>query len=302
MMLDTSFCGIRLRNPTVLASGILGMNADIIREVVRNGAGAVTLKSTGTEPRTGHPNPKVLVWEHGMANCYGLTNQGYRNMDAEWKELDGLPVPVIASVFGANVAEFVEVARYMAQHASMIEVNVSCPNTKEHGMAFGLKESSCSEVISAVKAVAGKVPVIAKLTPQAHNIGAIAKAAVDAGADAISAINTVGPGMFINIDVAKPVLSFKTGGISGPAIRPIAVRCIYDIYKAVDVPILGMGGVTTGRDAIELIMAGASAVGIGTATYYRGIDVFSKVSHEMEEWLLEAGYTSVKDIVGAAHE
>jgi dihydroorotate dehydrogenase (NAD+) catalytic subunit len=300
-MLSVDFCGKNLRNPTVLASGILGMNADIIKEVVKNGAGAVTLKSTGTEPRTGHPNPKVIVWEHGMANCYGLTNQGYRNMDAEWKELEGIGAPVIASVFGANVQEFVEVAEYMAKYADMIEVNVSCPNTKEHGMAFGMSESACSDVISAVKNVSGKVPVIAKMTPQAPNIGKIAKASVEAGADAISAINTVGPGMFINIDVAKPVLSFKTGGLSGPAIRPIAVRCVHDIYKSVDVPILGMGGVTNGRDAIELMMAGATAVGIGSAAYYRGIGVFRQVSNEMDEWLKQAGYSKVKDIIGAAH-
>jgi len=299
--MEIDFCKNRFANPTVLASGILGMNADILKEVVKGGAGAVTLKSTGTEPREGHPNPKVIVWDHGMANCYGLTNQGYKNMDPEWNQLKDIGVPVIASVFGANVSEFVEVAEYMSRHADMIEVNVSCPNTKEHGMAFGVKTNSCSAVVSAVKEVAG-VPVIAKLTPQALNIGQIAKAAQDAGADAISAINTVGPGMFIDIDVAKPILSYKMGGLSGPAVKPIAVRCIHDIYKAVDIPILGMGGVTYGRDAIELMMAGASAVGIGTGTYYRGIDVFRKVTAEMQEWMDQAGYRKVEDLVGVAHD
>jgi len=300
--MEIEFCTKRMPNPTVLASGVLGMNADIIKEVVRNGAGAVTLKSTGTAPRPGHPNPKVVVWEHGMANCYGLTNQGYKNMDKEWEELQDLGVPVIASVFGADKNEFVEVAEYMALHADMIEVNVSCPNTKEHGMAFGVSKASCHDVVSAVKDAAGKVPVLAKLTPQALNISEIAKSAVDAGADAITAINTVGPGMFIDIDVAKPILSFKTGGLSGPAIRPIAVRCIYDIYKAVDVPILGMGGVTYGKDAIELMMAGASAVGIGSGAYYRGIDVFDKVTDEMAAWLENSEYKSIKDVVGVAHD
>ncbi len=302
MDITVELCKKRLKNPTILASGILGMNADIIKEVVRGGAGAVTLKSTGTEPREGHPNPKVIVWEHGLANCYGLTNQGIGGMDREWKELKGLGVPVIASVFGADVSEFVKVAEYMAEKkADMIEVNVSCPNTREHGMAFGLKKESCSEVVSAVKDAVGKIPVIAKLTPQALDISEIAKAAEKAGADAISAINTVGPGMFINIDVAKPILSYKTGGLSGPAIRPIAVRCIYDIYKSVDIPIIGIGGVTYGKDAIELMMAGARAVGIGSAAYYRGIDVFSRVTEEMEAWLENSGYGSLKDIVGAAH-
>jgi len=300
-MLSVEICGIKLQNPTVLASGILGMNADILKEVVKNGAGAVTLKSTGTEPREGHMNPKVLVWEHGMANCYGLTNQGIGNMDEEWEELKDIGVPVIASVFGASIEEFVEVTKYMTKHADMIEVNVSCPNTKEHGMAFGVQEESCSEVIQAVKAVS-TVPVIAKLTPQALNIGAIAKAAEKAGADAISAINTVGPGMFIDIETAKPILAYKMGGLSGPAIRPIAVRCIYDIYRSVKIPIIGMGGVTYGKDAIELMMAGASAVGIGTGAHYQGIDVFKKVCDEMTGWLEKSEYNSVKELVGAAHD
>jgi dihydroorotate dehydrogenase (NAD+) catalytic subunit len=302
MDISVELCNKRLKNPTILASGILGMNADIIKQVVRGGAGAVTLKSTGIEPREGHPNPKVLVWEHGLANCYGLTNQGIGGMDSEWEQLKGLDVPVIASVFGAEVSEFVKVADYMAQKkADMIEVNVSCPNTKEHGMAFGLKKESCSEVVSAVKDAVGKIPVIAKLTPQALDIAGVAKAAEEAGADAISAINTVGPGMFINIDVAKPILSYRTGGLSGPAIRPIAVRCVYDIYKSVNIPIIGIGGVTYGKDAIELMMAGARAVGIGSAAYYRGIDVFASVSEELEAWLENSGYSSLKDIVGAAH-
>ncbi len=302
-MLKVDLCGTKLNNPTVLASGILGMNADILKEAARNGAGAVTTKSTGTEVREGHPNPKVIVWEAGMANCYGLTNPGYKDMDTEWEELKTIKVPVIASVFGANIAEFVEVSEYMAKKkTAMIEVNLSCPNTKEHGMAFGVRKDACYDVIKAIKKVSGKVPVCAKLTPQALNIGEIAKACEDAGADAITAINTVGPGMFINIDVAKPVLSFKTGGLSGPAIRPIAVRCIHDIYKAVDIPIIGTGGVTYGKDAIELMMAGATAVGIGTAAYYRGIDCFSKITKEMEDWLKQSDYGSVKEIIGIIHD
>jgi len=301
-MLETQFCGIKLKNPTVLASGVLGMNADSIKEVIKNSAGAVTLKSTGTEPREGHYNPKVIVWEHGMANCYGLTNQGYKNMDSEWEELAGVGVPVIASVFGAKISEFVEVAEYMAKHADMIEVNLSCPNTKEHGAIFGMGCGVAGDVIKAVKKVSGDVPVIAKLTPQAQDIGGIAKACEKAGADAISAINTLGPGMFINIDAAKPVLAFKMGGLSGPAIRPVAVRCIYDIYKAVKIPIIGMGGVNTGRDAIELMMAGATAVGIGTGAYYRGIEVFQKVQDEMKEWLEQSEYNSVSDLVGVGHD
>lgn len=302
MDLSVNLCGVKLSNPTVLASGILGMNADILEEVVKNGAGAVTLKSTGIEPREGHANPKVLVWEQGIANCYGLTNQGYKNMEEEWEQLKDIKVPVIASVFGATVEEFAEVASYIAEKKpGMIEVNVSCPNTKEHGMAFGVNKDSCFEVIKAVKKVSNNIPVIAKLTPQALNIGEVAKSCEKAGADAISAINTVGPGMFINIDVAKPVLSYKTGGLSGPAIRPIAVRCVYDIYNAVKIPVIGMGGVTYGKDAIELMMAGATAIGIGSAAYYRGIDVFGKICDEINKWLEKSEYNSLKEVVGVAH-
>jgi len=303
MDVSAELCGIKLKNPTVLASGILGMNADILKEVAKNGAGAVTLKSTGIEPREGHHNPKVFVWEQGIANCYGLTNQGYKEMEEEWEQLKEINVPVIASIFGATIEEFADVAKYIAEkNPAMIEVNVSCPNTKEHGMAFGVKKEACFEVIKAVKNVSKNIPIIAKLTPQALNIGEIAKSCEKAGADAISAINTVGPGMFINIDVAKPVLSFKTGGLSGPAIRPIAVRCVYDIFESVRIPIIGMGGVTYGKDAIEMMMAGATAVGIGSAAYYRGIEVFRKICDEMKEWLEKSDYNSLKEIVGAAHE
>ncbi|RLC05830.1 MAG: dihydroorotate dehydrogenase, partial [Deltaproteobacteria bacterium] len=159
---------------------------------------------------------------------------------------------------------------------------------------------SSHDVVAAVKKVIN-VPLIVKLTPQALNIGDIAKACEDAGADAICAINTLGPGMVIDIEAKMPVLSFKKGGLSGPMIKPVAIRCVFDIYKAVDIPIIGLGGITTGEDAIEMIMAGASLVGIGSAVRYRGIDVFQTVSDEMEAWFLDH-HCSLDDIKGAAHE
>jgi len=153
-----------------------------------------------------------------------------------------------------------------------------------------------------VKDVSGRVPVMPKLTAQALDIARVARACEEAGADAVAAINTVGPGMLINIEARKPVLGYKRGGISGPAIRPVAVRCVYDIYEAVDIPILGIGGVTEGRDAIELMQAGATAVGIGSGIYYRGIGVFKKVCEEMKIWMKQNGCKDVKKLVGAAHE
>jgi dihydroorotate dehydrogenase (NAD+) catalytic subunit len=146
-----------------------------------------------------------------------------------------------------------------------------------------------------------KIPVFAKLTPNASNIGEIAKAAINAGAYGIAAINTVGPGMAIDIDIGKPILANKFGGVSGPAIKPIAVASVFKIYEAVDIPVIGVGGVSTGRDAIEMMMAGASAVAIGTAVYYRGIEVFGLVEKEMKEWMKENGVKKISEIVGAAH-
>ena len=303
MDLSVSFCGAKMRNPTVLASGFLGVNVEMLKRVVEEGAGAVTFKSIGPRVKSGHRNPTVLAYEWGMINAVGLPSSGYKDMEGELARMKEVKAPVFVSIYGASVEEFCEVAEAVAEYKpAVIELNVSCPNTKAEGMVFGCSEKLTAEVVSAVKNVTGKVPVMPKLTPQALNIAGVAKACEEAGADAIAAINTVGPGMLINIEARKPVLDYKRGGISGPAIRPIAVRCVYDIYEAVDLPILGMGGVTEGRDVVEMMQAGASAVGIGSGVYYRGIEVFSKVCEEMKIWMSENGYKNIKELVGAAHE
>lgn len=303
MDLSVSFCGARMRNPTVLSSGFLGVNVEMLKRVVEEGAGAVTFKSIGPRVRGGHRNPTVLAYEWGMINAVGLPSPGYRDMEGELARMKEVKAPVFVSIYGASVEEFREIAEAVARYKpAAIELNISCPNTKAEGMIFGCSEKLSAEVVSAVKDVAGGVPVMPKLTPQALNIAGVAKACEEAGADAVSAINTVGPGMLINIEARKPVLGYKRGGISGPAIRPIAVRCVYDIYEAVEIPIIGIGGVTEGRDAIEMMQAGATAVGIGSGVYYRGIDVFRKVCEEMKVWMEENGYGSVMELVGVAHE
>jgi dihydroorotate dehydrogenase (NAD+) catalytic subunit len=301
-LLETNLCGLKLRNPTVLASGILGTNAEtLIRVAVEGGAGAVTMKSIGPTERLGHPNPTVIELEHGLLNAVGLPSPGYKSIGEEFAKLKKCPVPTIASVYGASVEEYAEVAAAVAAFKpAMIEANISCPNSKQHGQIFGVSTESASEVTRAVKKAAGSVPVMMKLTPQASNIAEIAKACEEAGADAICAINTVS-GMAINIEARKPVLANKVGGYSSAAIKPIAVRCIFQIFEAVKIPILGLGGVTTGRDAVEMIQAGATAVGIGSGTYYRGIDVFKKVCAEMEEWMQANKVKSLKELVGVAH-
>lgn len=301
-LLETEFAGIKLRNPTVLASGILGTNFAVMKRVFEEGgAGAVTMKSIGPSERMGHANPSVIEWEHGLLNAVGLPSPGHQNMEEKWKELQGRGFPLIASIYGASVEEFKLVAKSVAAHKpDAIEANISCPNTKEHGQVFGTCKQASAEVIKTVKKEIGSIPLIAKLTPQAPDIAAIAKTCEQAGADAISAINAVA-GMCIDIDARKPVLANRFGGLSGPAIKPIAVKCVYQIFESVKIPILGMGGISNGRDAIEFVQAGATALGIGSGTYYQGIDVFKKVCDEMQQWMKANNVESLEGIRGAAH-
>lgn len=294
------FLGKILKNPMVLASGILGNSYDILERVHENGCGLVTMKSIGPEPRDGHKNPTVIDLGHGMINAVGLPSPGYLNMENEWNDLEKRDFPLIASIYGGSVREYQMVAEFVSsKKPDFIEINISCPNSEKHGMIFGVNPKSSHDVVSAVKKVIN-VPLIVKLTPQALDIGDIARACEDAGADAICAINTVGPGMVIDIESKMPVLAFKKGGLSGPMIKPVAIRCVFDIYKAVKIPIIGLGGITTGKDAIEIIMAGASLVGIGSAVRYRGMDVFQKVTLEMETWLRDHDL-SMEEIIGAVH-
>ena len=299
--MSVDFLGKTLKNPLVLASGVLGNSSDILERVYENGCGLVTMKSIGPEPRDGHKNPTVLDLGSGMINAVGLPTPGYLNMENEWACLEKRKFPLIASIYGGSIEEFQKVAKFVSsKKPDFIEINISCPNSEKHGMIFGVNPESSRDVVSAVRKVIN-VPLIAKLTPQALDIGNIAKACEDAGADAICAINTLGPGMVIDIESQMPVLAFRKGGLSGPMIKPVAVRCVYDIYKAVTIPIIGLGGVTTGKDAIEIIMAGASLVGIGSGVKYRGIDIFTKVAQEMNSWLSDHNLC-MEDIKGAAHE
>ena len=298
--MQTTFLGKTLHTPLVLASGVLGNNKAILERVWENGCGLPTMKSIGPAPREGHKNPTVIDLGNGMINAVGLPSPGYLNMEEEWQELSDRAFPVTASIYGGSVDEFVRVAEFVsAKGPDFIELNISCPNSDEHGMLFGVNAQSSHDVVAAVKKVID-VPLIAKLTPAAPNIAGIATACEDAGADAICAINTAGPGMIIDIESRCPVLAFKTGGLSGPMIKPIAVRCVYDVFRAVAIPIIGLGGISTGKDAIEIIMAGATLVGIGTAVRYRGINVFDKVNKEINDWLT-AHDTTMEEIRGAAH-
>lgn len=301
--LSTEICGVRLPNPTVLASGILGLSGEVLGRVARSGAGAVVTKSCSLKPRTGHANPVVVDYGAGMINAVGLANPGVEAIVEEIRLarelLRPLGVPIIASIFANSVYDFGTTARYVSEaEPDLIEANISCPNVEhEFGQIFSSTPYVAAQVTRRVKASTA-IPVIVKLSPNVPNIGEVAKAVVAAGADAISAINTVGPGMLMDVTTAKPVLTNRVGGLSGPGVRPIAVRCVYDICMAVDVPVIGLGGIATGRDAAEMITVGAVAVGIGTAVHRRGIDVFAKVTAELREVMAGLGLARLPQLWG----
>ena len=304
-LLSTKFCGVELGNPTRLASGILGVNAGQIIRVARKGAGAVTMKSIGPRERHGHNNPTVVEWEHGLLNAVGLPTPGYKNYDEEFeelKELKKLGVPLIASVYGSKWDEFAEVAAYVAgKKPELIELDISCPNTEWQDIQFACDPEISGKIVSSVKDVAGKIPVIAKLTPAATSPVQVGKACEEAGADALCAGNTM-PGMLIDADAKKPVLAFRIGGISGPALKPINLKVTYDLFEKVQIPIIGEGGISNGRDALEYVMAGATLCGIGSAVWQGGIGVFKKTCSEMERWMKENGYSKLEQLRGVAHE
>jgi len=299
--LSLELCGVALKNPTILSSGILGTSPQILKLVEKNGAGAVTTKSIGLTKREGHPGPILTEVAGGFLNAVGLSNPGLEKGVEEIREARQiLHIPLIASIFAFSLSDFEKVAMGINEASpDMIEVNISCPNVEsEHGKPFSTDPVMAAEVAKIVKENVD-VPVIIKLSPNVADIKEIAKA-VERHCDCISAINTVGPGMSIDLETRMPILSNKSGGLSGPAVKPIAIRCVYEISRAVKVPVIGIGGVTTGEDAVEMMMAGASAVGVGTGVYYRGVEVFSKINQEILEFVHARGIKSVKELVGAA--
>jgi len=300
--ISTSIGSFHLENPTILASGLLGLDCGTLKRVSDNGAGAVTLKSLTSEPRKGHNNPILIQFDGGYMNAVGYANKG---IDAgviefkKWKE----PTPLIGSIVGADADEFSKLAEKIVEAPiQALEIVLSCPHTPGYGLLAG--HGTCEATAAITKAVRSvtKVPLIVKLSPSVPAIGEISKAAESEGADAINMGNTVGPGMKIDINRAQPILAFKFGGMSGPAIKPIMIRSVWDIFVAVKIPIIATGGIMTGEDAIEAMMAGATAVGIGTGIVYRGVDVFTKVVEEMVAWMSSHQYSSLADIRGKAHE
>lgn len=307
--LSVEFCGVRFQNPIVLASGVLGVTADSMAQVVRNGAGGVTSKSLWPYEHKGHPNPTIITSESWMLNAVGIPDAGpekAREEIAHYREV--CKAPFIANIVGGKMEDYVAIAKEVAlMKPDIVEINISCPNVEDElGKPMACSIVKSSEVTRLVKealaeAGAPDLPVVVKLSPNVEDIVSIAASVLDAGADGITAINTVGPGMAINIETAQPILANRVGGLSGPAIKPLAVKYVYDIYRAKKCPIIGTGGVLTGRDAIEMMMAGATLVGVGTAVWARGQEVFGLIVNEMNEWCDANGVEKLSDLIGKAH-
>ena len=265
------------------------------------GAGAVVTKSIGLKPREGYLNPTIIELECGILNAMGLPNPGINFFKKEINQLKKLNIPVIGSIFGSNSKEFVELGEHMQNYgADALELNMSCPHAKGYGLEIGSDPKLVREITSKVK-VSTEIPVFVKISPNLMNIVDIGKSAEKGNADGIVAINTV-KAMKIDLELKMPVLANKIGGYSGKAIKPIGIRCVYEISKNVDIPVIGVGGITTVEDALEYIMAGASALQIGSAIYYRSVDVFKKICDEIETWMKDHGYKELSELTGVAHK
>lgn len=293
----------RLEDPLFLPSGIIN---DIPGHqlAIDAGASTVVLKSITLEPREGNPIPRVAKYEYGILNSVGLKNPGLKEGKKQIKIfLKQAKVPVIVSVFAASVKEFKKLVAEIAEIKPFaIELNLSCPNVEgEFGGMISNKSKSSYQIVSSVKKEAGKIPLIAKLSPNVDQIGEIAKACEAAGASAIAAINTVAPSMVIDIYKRKPILGAKKGGLSGPGIRPIAIAKIFEIYEVVKIPILGIGGVEKWQDAVEMMMAGATLVGVGSSVYLRGYKIYKEIIAGMKDFLVKEKIKNINSLIGVAH-
>lgn len=300
-MLRTNVCGVEFRNPLMLAAGVMGSNASSMNWILKSGAAGVVSKSFSLEPNPGYANPTTVGVECGIINAIGLSNPGAENFKEELKRIDRKGNVSIASIYGATPEEFSKLVLKIEDYVDMIELNISCPHAMEgYGASIGQDANLTHKIVSAAKDSANK-PVIAKLTPNVTDIVEIAVAAQNAGADALTLINSLGPGMKINIDVARPVLSNKFGGMSGKAIKPIALRNVYTVYDNVDIPIIGVGGISNFEDVVEFLFAGARAVQIGTSIMDEGVEVFGKINKDLEEFMNKKGYESIDEMIGLAH-
>ncbi|MBU0906075.1 MAG: dihydroorotate dehydrogenase [Planococcaceae bacterium] len=293
--------GLSLKNPIMPASGCFGFGKEYAKLYDLSKLGAIMIKATTLETRLGNPTPRVAETAAGMLNAIGLQNPGLEKVIAEeltW--LEQYDVPIIANVAGTLTEDYVEVAKYISKSKNVkaLELNISCPNVKCGGITFGTDAAIAAELTAAVKAVS-EVPVYVKLSPNVTDIGEIARAVEAAGADGITMINTL-IGMRLDTRTGKPVIANGTGGLSGPAVKPVALRMVYEVAKQVSIPIIGMGGITTVDDVIDFMSAGASAVAVGTANF---VDPFvcPNIIDQLPEKLDWLGYQNVTELTGRSH-
>ena len=297
-----TLCGIRLDNPIIPASGTFGYGYEFAQLYDINMLGTFSFKGTTRQPRFGNPTPRIAEYAGGLLNAVGLQNPGADAVIAE--ELPRLRQvfhkPVMANVSGFSVEEYAETCALLAaqEQVGWLEVNISCPNVHGGGAAFGADPKAAAEVTRAVRAVTDK-PLILKLSPTAADIAAVARACQDAGADGVSLINTL-PGMRIDLKLRAPLLANGTGGMSGPAMLPLAVRMVYQVYQAVEIPIVGMGGVSRAEDVLELMLAGATAVGVGAANLVEPY-ACRNIIETLPDVMLRYGIHDLNDIIGGAH-
>lgn len=299
---NVTLCGIELSNPIIPASGTFGYGYEFAELYDINDLGTFSFKGTTSQPRYGNPTPRIAEYAGGLLNAVGLQNPGVDAVISE--ELPKLAKvfrkPVMANISGFSVEEYVDVCRKLdtCEQVGWLEVNISCPNVHGGGMSFGTDPKAAAEVTRAVKAVTTK-PVIIKLTPNVTSIADMAKACEDAGADGISLINTV-LGMRIDLKKKAPLLANTTGGMSGPGIFPLAVRCVWQVYNAVSIPIVGMGGVSSSEDVIELMLAGATAVEVGAANL---TDPYAckRIMEDLPRVMAQYGINNLHEIIGGAH-
>lgn len=296
--LTTNIAGLVMKNPVMTASGTFGYGLEFADVVNLEEIGGIIVKGTTLNPREGNDYPRMYETASGMLNCVGLQNKGVdyfcKNIYPQIKDID---TNMIVNVSGNTPEDYAECAARINEldNIPAIELNISCPNVHQGGMAFGVTTEGAKSVVKAVRE-AYKKTLIVKLSPNVTSITDIARCVEDAGADAVSLINTL-MGMAIDIEKRRPVLSISTGGLSGPAVKPVALRCVWQVAKAVKVPVIGLGGIMNERDAIEFLLAGASAIEIGTANFVDPA-VSVKVANGINEWLDKHGCASVQEIIG----
>lgn len=296
--LDVNIGGIRMKNPVMVASGTFGYGSEYAGLVDLNRLGAIVVKGIRTEPCEGNRTPRMVEVPGGLVNAIGLQGPGVDQFVSDYMPfLRKYDVPVIVNIWGKTIAEYAEVARRLdgVNGVRGLEVNISCPNIKQGGLAFGTDPRMARRVVAAVRK-GTRLPVIPKLSPNVSNVGAFARAVEEAGADAVSLINTL-PAMVIDVETRRPVLANVVGGLSGPAVHPVAVKMVWEAAKAVKIPVIGMGGITGPREALEFIIAGASAVAVGTANFTDPTTAL-RVIAGIEEYLRRHRIARVRDLVG----